>query len=118
MTTEKNVWIIGPCKVAKTWDRRPKGCYDPHPLSRRCCELPPDGHWLHMVLHPNGHDFELWGDAPEEVERIPGAVFPEAKKKKAKAKPLKVGAPPVCGKCFRLHHVGMKCRKSQESSKR
>ena len=83
MTTAKNVWIIGPVEVARTWDKRPKGCYDPHPLSRRCCELKPDGHWLHMVLHPNGHDVEVWGDPPkgEEPERIEGFHFSQGSSK-------------------------------------
>lgn len=72
MKDRRNVWIIGPVEVAKTWDVKPKGCYDPHPLSRRCCELPADGHMAHMVLHPNKTDVEIWLDKKARPKRIDG----------------------------------------------
>lgn len=43
------------------WDESPKGCWIRHPISREICQLPLDGHQIHIRKHPNGVELECWG---------------------------------------------------------
>ncbi len=43
------------------WDGSPKGCWVQHPLTREICQLPPDGHKIHMRDDASGTRLLRWG---------------------------------------------------------